>query len=99
VREEDFVITQGEKLLSKFRKTEETQVTRAFCSSCGSRIQNILHNKPWFGFFPATLDEDTQHNLPEPFKPTMHYCGHESVIDTKLLDPNIIVKGDKPLPV
>ena len=97
VKEEDFRVTRGLELLTRFRMHEGTMVTRAFCSVCGTRIMNILHNKPWFGFFPATLYEDTQQNLPDKFQPTLHYCGDEAVIDVFRLDPALPVVGSTPL--
>merc|ERR1711871_145037 len=97
VREEDFSFTRGADFLTRFRKNEETMVTRVFCSICGSKMQNILHNKPWFGFFPATLNEDVQHALPQKFRPALHYCGDEAVIDIVRLDPELPIEGSAPL--
>ncbi len=91
VRPEDFQITQGEEHLSKFQKTPSTSVIRAFCSNCGSKVANYLTNKPWVGFFPATLREELQHNLPTKFCPTVHHCGDEAVLSLERLDPTLPV--------
>ena len=41
-------------------------------------------SRGWVGFFPATLEETTQHDLPSKYKPTFHYCGHEATLDLEL---------------
>ena len=93
----DFEFTSGKEFVKNFRKSDSNSVpTRSFCSECGSRIQNTLHNKPWVGFFPATLDEELQHNLPIKFKPNMHHCGHEAVVKCERLDPGFQTKYDWP---
>jgi hypothetical protein len=100
VKEDDIEWIKGAGTLSHFRKNaEDPKVpTRVFCSICGSRMMNILHNKPWYGFFPATLRDDVQHNLPDVFKPTMHYCGQEAVLDLDTLDKDLPVVGNETLP-
>lgn len=97
VKPDDFSITKGENLVNKFSRTPDSHV-RSFCSVCGSKIANYLSNKPWIGFFPATLEEEIQHDLPISFQPTMHYCGHEAVIDVNKLDSTLPIRGDNPLP-
>ena len=99
MNEEDMVFQSGKELLTNFRLTdEEGSPTRAFCSVCGTRMQNKLNNKPWFGFFPTTLHSDHQQNLPSVFQPTIHYCGHEAVVDLKSFHPELPVVGPAPLP-
>jgi hypothetical protein len=99
IRPEDFSFTHGENLVVHYRKTPATTVSRTFCSHCGSKVANILHNKPWVGFFPATLDEGLQHKLPSKFQPKMHYCGEEAVVDIDRLDPALPVMGADPIKV
>ena len=98
VKEEDFTFTSGKENIEFFRKGDKTMVTRAFCKICGSKVQNILHNKPWFGFFPSTLDEKIQQNLPSQFQPQMHYCWKEAVCPVERLDPTLPKVEDDPLP-
>ena len=97
VKEEDFRFLDGRELLTSFRMNDRTMVTRVFCSVCGTRVMNILHNKPWFGFFPATLCNDVQHALPLKFQPELHYCGDEAVVDVLRLNPELPIVGSAPL--
>jgi hypothetical protein len=74
------------------RKLEKTaHPKRWFCSICGSRVFNTLPAQPelGIGIFPALLEEDAQHNLPQSLRPTRHYLSHEAV-----LDPARIFKDD-----
>lgn len=77
-----FTVTKGSQLLKQYARNE-LSVNRAFCSQCGSRVMNTLPNRNdlGVGFFPALLDEDTQHALPEMYKPRYHNLSHESVLD------------------
>ncbi len=76
----DFHITQGVEFISRFCKDGST-VTRAFCRECGSRIYNTLaRDDDWWGFFPATLEESIQHNLPSQFLPSTHNLAEETVL-------------------
>jgi hypothetical protein len=85
VAPEDVVFTRGEDKLRKFTK-EGSHVCRAFCSCCGSRMANWLHHRPdYLGFFPATLDESVQQNLPDIFKASMHFNKTEAVLDLDAL--------------
>lgn len=72
-------IVSGEELLERYQKTEGS-IIRAFCRGCGSRVQNIIPGGELVGFFPALLDEETQHNLAEAFRPNFHYLPHEAVV-------------------
>ena len=87
---EDFEIFEGNDLLKDYSR-DSTSVIRSFCSNCGSRIQNILPMKPQLGlgFFPATLEESLQHDLPVVFRPNLHYLDNEAVLDLNCLHDGI----------
>jgi hypothetical protein len=80
-----YKIIEGEEYLKEYSRQPDS-VIRSFCSNCGSRIKNELPLKPelGIGFFPALLEEEIQHNLPDIFKPIYHYCSHESVLDMNI---------------
>eukprot|EP00966_Prymnesium_polylepis_P040482 939350-Prymnesium_polylepis.1 len=80
VAPQDFVLTSGAALLKECRMVSApSHGSRSFCSACGSRVCNIMADNRT-GFFPATLDEDIQHALPEKFRPTLHHCPEEAVL-------------------
>ena len=63
-----------------------SSVTRSFCTTCGSRMFNYLaRDSDWVGFFPATLEEDLQKDLPIAFRATAHHLGEEAVLDISQL--------------
>lgn len=78
---ESFNIIAGEELIKAYSKSDGA-VARSFCQQCGSKIHNVVTPKPslGIGFFPALLDEDVQHNLPDIFKPHCHYLSNDSVL-------------------
>lgn len=82
-------ITAGEEHLNEFLKPGG-RIVRAFCDVCGSKILNRFPtwNPPGLtptAFFPALLEEATQHALPEALRPARHNCPDESVLDPALL--------------
>jgi len=86
-----FRITQGAEHLVEFTKPGGT-ITRAFCGVCGSKILNRFG--PWrpggrepLAFFPATLDEATQHALPAPLRPAKNNRPDECVLEASALRP------------
>ena len=81
IPKESFHIVEGMDHLTSFSK-EVGGVTRSFCRICGSKICNELPLKPELGvgFFPNTLNEDIQKDLPEKFKPIAHYHHVEAVL-------------------
>ncbi len=87
---EDFEIIEGKDLLKAYSR-DSTSVIRSFCLNCGSRIQNQLPIKPelGIGFFPATLEESLQHDLPAIFRPTLHYLSNEAVLQLSCLHDGI----------
>jgi hypothetical protein len=75
----------GQELITEFCKSN-SKCKRSFCSACGSRILNRLEHRPdWLGFFPALLDEDTQHHLPPNLTPKQHHLSEEAVLDLEQL--------------
>lgn len=82
-------VTAGVEQLTRYQKCANG-VTRSFCRVCGSRVQNVLHKAgvkeedSRVGFFPALLEEATQHNLPAAFRPTRHYLGEETVLKLEM---------------
>ncbi len=52
---------------------------------------NREEREDWVGFFPATLDERTQHALPKAFRPTVHNLADEAVVDTASLPVSLHV--------
>ena len=72
-------IVAGAELVQQYQKTRG-RVVRSFCRVCGSRVQNVIPSDERVGFFPALLAEETQHNLPEAFRPTYHYLPQEAVL-------------------
>jgi len=85
IPKKDFTITQGN--VSYFQKPG-SQVTRGFCSRCGSRVSNTLsHREDWLGFFPNLLEPELQGDqLPPKFCPSLHYHSNEAVLR---LDKNL----------
>jgi len=86
VPKNDFNITRGHASVNAFTKPDAA-VTRAFCNICGSRLYNTLaRDENWWGFFPATLEEALQHDLPAQFRPKGHNLPEEAVLDTARLE-------------
>jgi len=57
VSESDFEWTLGEELLSRWESSEN--VTKVFCSRCGSPLISIRKNQPWvIAVALGTLNED-----------------------------------------
>jgi len=84
-----FQITAGDELLRPFTKPGG-HVTRAFCGSCGTRILNRferwrLQGREAVAFFPGTLDEAIQHELPARLRPRFNYYASECVLDGEAL--------------
>ena len=91
-----FIITKGVEFVKKAKapvdrpKAQLGQPSpREFCSECGTRICNRLpagHDGSEFGtgFFPAALDEATQHALPAAIKPVFNNQTEDSVVPTEL---------------
>jgi hypothetical protein len=44
-------------------------------------LNRLEHRPDWLGFFPALLDEATQHDLPPALTPKKHYLAEEAVLD------------------
>jgi len=85
VPKKDFNITCGHSSVNEFCKPGAA-VTRAFCNICGSRLYNTLaRDENWWGFFPATLEEVLQHDLPPQFRAQGHNLPDEAVLDTHML--------------
>lgn len=89
VTEAMFEITAGAELLTEFHKGPKSPV-RAFCSRCGSKILNRFPNwHPERGvpvaFFPALLEESTQHDLPAKLVPTRHVSRDDTVLIPDLI--------------
>lgn len=81
INKNNFKIISGENNIQEFKKPS-SNVIRAFCKVCGTRIYNKLTNRDeWLGLFPNLLNEDVQRNLPEQFKPTCHLHCNESFIE------------------
>ena len=87
---DSFSITKGKDLVKAFSKNADS-VVRSFCKNCGSKISNVLPQKPslGIGFFPALLEESVQHDLPDIFKAREHYLSVESVLDLEALHDGI----------
>lgn len=84
-----FRLTSGDDLIVPFTKPGGT-ITRAFCGTCGSKIYNRFgswrpQGKEPLVFFPATLDEATQHDLPEAFQPAGNNRAGECVLQASVL--------------
>jgi len=82
-------LTSGAELLQDYTRPGAT-ITRAFCSTCGTRILNRFPGWRPGGrvpvvFFPNLLDEATTHDMPEILRPTRHNRPEESVLDAELL--------------
>lgn len=76
-----FEITAGADYVKECRfKAAPERGSRSFCSECGSKVCNVMSGTSRVGFFPATLDETTQHALPVRFRPTLHHCPDEAVV-------------------
>jgi len=65
VPKECFTLVEGKDSITEFSKKEGSPI-RAFCKVCGSKIYNIIPEKPILGtgFFPSLLSEKDQSNLP-----------------------------------
>ncbi len=61
VRWENFQVVHGENKLKRYRSSAD--ITRTFCSECGSTLQFIRDERPGFGLAVATLDTDL-HRVP-----------------------------------
>ena len=89
IEESMFRLTSGAEFLNEFTKPGGT-ITRAFCTQCGSKILNRFGGwKPGgrvpLAFFPNTLDEATQHALPEALHPARNNRPDECVLDSEML--------------
>jgi hypothetical protein len=83
IPEDQFRIVNGQEMVREYRK-ENSNVTRAFCKECGSRLFNKLHGPNrvgWLGFFPNLLDEHILKNLPTNLLPTHHLHTGETILD------------------
>ena len=83
-----FRITKGEDThLKSFTRPKEGSPERFFCGNCGSRVKNELpaQRDLGVGFFPALLNEENQHNLPEHWRPDRHYLSVEAVLPIEKL--------------
>ena len=75
-----FEITAGAEKIKECRfKAAPERGSRSFCSECGSKVCNVMSDRR-VGFFPATLDDATQHALPARFRATLHHCPDEAVV-------------------
>ncbi len=84
-----FELTQGAEHVQDFQKPGG-RINRAFCRVCGTRLFNRFASWRPGGrtplvFFPNTLDEAIQHDLPEQLRPKLHNRPQESVLDRALL--------------
>ncbi|MFT4622228.1 MAG: hypothetical protein ACI8PZ_000884 [Myxococcota bacterium] len=91
VDESTFTLTRGADLLVEFHKPGGS-ITRAFCGRCGSRMLNRFGSwKPGgrvpVAFFPNTLDEAIQHDLPDALRPQKQNRPGECVLDLEMLRP------------
>lgn len=82
-----FTLRSGE--LQDFCKPGK-RIHRQFCRTCGTRICNRFPGwrpggRTPLAFFPNTLDEATQHALPELLRPTGHNAAGECVLDGPIL--------------
>jgi hypothetical protein len=92
IPEDQFMITNGQELVHEYRK-QDSNVTRAFCKECGSRLYNKLHGPNrvgWLGFFPNLLDEHILKNLPNNLLPTHHLHTGETVLDLEKFHDDLI---------
>jgi hypothetical protein len=90
--ESEFIILKGMELAQEYRKAN-SNVTRAFCRECGSRLYNKLHReerKGWLGIFPNLFDEEIQKNLPVNLLPTHHLHTGECSIDLEKLHDDLL---------
>jgi hypothetical protein len=84
-----FAITAGAEQITDFHKPGG-HITRSFCSQCGSKIRNTFGGwrpggKVPVAFFPALLDEATQHALPAPLRAARHNRPDECVLEVERL--------------
>ncbi|KAL6043937.1 Glutathione-dependent formaldehyde-activating enzyme [Balamuthia mandrillaris] len=89
-----FRVAQGQDLVREFsKKSEPPCIVRAFCSTCGTRLYNLLPGSARLsahtGFFPALLEEQAQRELPALFRPKQHHLHHEAVLDLSLLHDDL----------
>ena len=84
-----FRLTSGQDVLQEFTKPGGS-IVRAFCGRCGSKVLNRFPGwtpggREPVAFFPALLDEATQHALPDALRPHKHNRPEESVLDHAML--------------
>ena len=65
-------------------------IVRCFCDTCGTKIRNRFPTwtpggKELVAFFPSTLDEATQHDLPDALQPKKHNRPEETVLHAEML--------------
>lgn len=80
-----FEITEGAELIEEFHKPG-ARVTRAFCRRCGSKVRNRFpgwqpEGNEVVGFFPATLEEQAQYQLPAAMRAQQVNRPQECVLD------------------
>ena len=78
--------TAGQEHIKHFRKSSEAKVERCFCERCGSKLMNVFPQWQVDGvqavaFFPNTLNEETQHALPDMLRPQKVANPSECVLD------------------
>lgn len=56
VANDQYKVLTGQEYITSYRSSAD--VTRTFCSQCGSNLQFIRDNRPGFGLAIASLDED-----------------------------------------
>jgi hypothetical protein len=88
---ERFEVTSGKEHIQDFQKPGG-RINRAFCRICGTRVYNRFPGWTPGGrtplvFFPNTLDEATQHDLPEQLRPSRNNRPQECVLDLEMLRP------------
>jgi hypothetical protein len=89
VEESMLRLTAGAELLTVFHKPGAS-LSRAFCSSCGSKMMNRFPGwRPGgripVAFFPNTLEEPVQQALPQSFRPARNNRIQECVLDVEKL--------------
>jgi len=68
VKSSQFKLTQGEDLVASY-SPEDSDMIRAFCSTCGTRLFNKFHSRAnWVATFPNLLEKGTMDNLPVPLR-------------------------------
>mgnify|MGYP002634469084 CR=1 FL=1 len=86
-----FSLISGEEHLVMFTKPGGT-ITRGFCDACGTRMLNRFgawrpKGRVPVAFFPNTLDEAVQQDLPDLLRPRRMNRADECVLDLAFLRP------------